>query len=141
MRPHINIGTIGHVDHGKTTLTAAITATLSEQHRSEPVIVHPDPEHKTRGITINTNHMEYYPDPAPRSNSALKLMAMTAMLAGGFGLRGYNPSGADIRHDPKRPKTPKDMERMYAAQKKRDRKAAKRNSQMNVQALAPLGRR
>jgi elongation factor Tu len=61
-KPHLNIGTIGHVDHGKTTLTAAITVVLAEKGLSE--ITNFDqidnaPEEKERGITINTAHVEY----------------------------------------------------------------------------------
>ena len=61
-KPHINIGTIGHVDHGKTTLTAAITKRLAEragaQFRSYESIDN-TPEEKARGITINSSHVEY----------------------------------------------------------------------------------
>ena len=61
-KPHVNIGTIGHVDHGKTTLTAAITMTLSAAHggdvRSYDEIDNA-PEERERGITINTAHVEY----------------------------------------------------------------------------------
>ena len=61
-KPHVNIGTIGHVDHGKTTLTAAITATLALEGNSE-VKAYADidaaPEERARGITINTAHVEY----------------------------------------------------------------------------------
>jgi elongation factor Tu len=61
-KPHVNIGTIGHVDHGKTTLTAAITATLALDGNSE-VKSYADidgaPEERARGITINTAHVEY----------------------------------------------------------------------------------
>ena len=61
-KPHVNIGTIGHVDHGKTTLTAAITAVLGKkgfsQSRSFDSIDNA-PEEKERGITINTSHVEY----------------------------------------------------------------------------------
>jgi elongation factor Tu len=61
-KPHLNIGTIGHVDHGKTTLTAAITAALSLQGLSE-IKAYADidaaPEERARGITINTAHVEY----------------------------------------------------------------------------------
>ena len=61
-KPHVNIGTIGHVDHGKTTLTAAITMTLAkisggEAKRYEDI--DSAPEEKARGITINTSHVEY----------------------------------------------------------------------------------
>jgi elongation factor Tu len=61
-KPHINIGTIGHVDHGKTTLTAAITATLSTLGRAKLrnyEDIDAAPEEKARGITINTAHVEY----------------------------------------------------------------------------------
>ena len=61
-KPHVNIGTIGHVDHGKTTLTAAITTVLAKKGLSElrsfDSIVNA-PEEKERGITINTSHVEY----------------------------------------------------------------------------------
>ena len=61
-KPHVNIGTIGHVDHGKTTLTAAITKVLSEQGLAEKrdfASIDAAPEEKERGITINTAHVEY----------------------------------------------------------------------------------
>ncbi len=60
-KPHVNIGTIGHVDHGKTTLTAAITKYFSDDFRSYEQI-DSAPEEKTRGITINTAHVEYQTD-------------------------------------------------------------------------------
>ena len=62
-KPHVNIGTIGHVDHGKTTLTAAITMVLSNAMEKEYVKSYEEidaaPEEKERGITINTAHVEY----------------------------------------------------------------------------------
>ncbi|PQL93847.1 elongation factor Tu [Apibacter adventoris] len=61
-KPHLNIGTIGHVDHGKTTLTAAITKVLSEKGLAEKKDfsqIDAAPEEKERGITINTAHVEY----------------------------------------------------------------------------------
>ena len=61
-KPHVNIGTIGHVDHGKTTLTAAITMCLAEQSGGEAKKyedIDSAPEEKARGITINTAHVEY----------------------------------------------------------------------------------
>ncbi|MBO4815136.1 MAG: elongation factor Tu [Muribaculaceae bacterium] len=61
-KPHVNIGTIGHVDHGKTTLTAAITTVLAKQGLSEVRSfdsIDNAPEEKERGITINTAHVEY----------------------------------------------------------------------------------
>ncbi len=61
-KPHVNIGTIGHVDHGKTTLTAAITKVLSEKGFADVrdfASIDNAPEEKERGITINTSHVEY----------------------------------------------------------------------------------
>ena len=61
-KPHVNIGTIGHVDHGKTTLTAAITTVLANRGLSEKRdfdSIDNAPEEKERGITINTSHVEY----------------------------------------------------------------------------------
>lgn len=62
VKPHCNIGTIGHVDHGKTTLTAAITRVLSEKELAEHkgyAEIDNAPEEKARGITINIAHVEY----------------------------------------------------------------------------------
>ena len=61
-KPHVNVGTIGHVDHGKTTLTAAITICLSKTGNAEVMaydMIDKAPEEKARGITINTAHVEY----------------------------------------------------------------------------------
>ncbi|MDQ2984484.1 MAG: elongation factor Tu, partial [Actinomycetota bacterium] len=63
-KPHLNVGTIGHIDHGKTTLTAAITKVLAEQGSGDTVARDFDsidnaPEERQRGITINTSHVEY----------------------------------------------------------------------------------
>jgi elongation factor Tu len=61
-KPHVNIGTIGHVDHGKTTLTAAITNTLAEKglaQKKSYADIDAAPEERERGITINTAHVEY----------------------------------------------------------------------------------
>ncbi|WP_159722926.1 elongation factor Tu [Enterococcus sp. CSURQ0835] len=61
-KPHVNIGTIGHVDHGKTTLTAAITAVLAKKGLANPqdyASIDAAPEERERGITINTAHVEY----------------------------------------------------------------------------------
>jgi elongation factor Tu len=62
IKPHVNIGTIGHVDHGKTTLTAAITTVLSKKGFAQAfdyAAIDKAPEEKERGITINTSHVEY----------------------------------------------------------------------------------
>ena len=65
-KPHVNIGTIGHIDHGKTTLTAAITKTLSLKNGNIEFLAYDQidnaPEEKARGITINTRHVEYETD-------------------------------------------------------------------------------
>src|SRR6201747_184486 len=64
-KPHVNVGTIGHVDHGKTTLTAAITTVLSKKGYAEAKKydeIDAAPEEKERGITINTAHVEYQTD-------------------------------------------------------------------------------
>jgi elongation factor Tu len=62
-KPHLNVGTIGHIDHGKTTLTAAITQVLSEKGTNTAIrsfeSIDNAPEEKQRGITINTSHVEY----------------------------------------------------------------------------------
>ena len=64
-KPHVNIGTIGHVDHGKTTLTAAITKVLAEKGHAQFMdysMIDKAPEERERGITINTAHVEYETD-------------------------------------------------------------------------------
>src|SRR5678809_1621987 len=61
-KPHVNVGTIGHVDHGKTTLTAAMTQVLAKKYGGEAKNydqIDAAPEEKARGITINTAHVEY----------------------------------------------------------------------------------
>ena len=61
-KPHVNVGTIGHVDHGKTTLTAAICTVLATKFGGEAKAydqIDAAPEEKARGITINTAHVEY----------------------------------------------------------------------------------
>ena len=61
-KPHVNIGTIGHVDHGKTTLTSSITSVLADLGMAEVrdfSSIDNAPEEKERGITINTSHVEY----------------------------------------------------------------------------------
>jgi elongation factor Tu len=64
-KPHVNVGTIGHVDHGKTTLTAALTKVMAEAHGGEVSAfdqIDKAPEEKARGITISTAHVEYQSD-------------------------------------------------------------------------------
>ena len=65
-KPHVNVGTIGHVDHGKTTLTAAVTMVLAKKFGGEVksfAQIDSAPEEKARGITINTSHVEYETEP------------------------------------------------------------------------------
>src|SRR5690554_4572110 len=64
-KPHVNVGTIGHVDHGKTTLTAAITNVLASKgfaQKQDYAAIDKAPEERERGITINTSHVEYETD-------------------------------------------------------------------------------
>ena len=64
-KPHVNIGTIGHVDHGKTSLTAAITKVLGMKGQADYTAydqIDKAPEEKARGITISTAHVEYETD-------------------------------------------------------------------------------
>ena len=64
-KPHVNVGTIGHIDHGKTTLTAAITKVLAEKSGGAVKSfeeIDNAPEEKERGITIATSHVEYETD-------------------------------------------------------------------------------
>ncbi|GAH12186.1 unnamed protein product, partial [marine sediment metagenome] len=64
-KPHINVGTIGHIDHGKTTLTAAMTLCLSKKNLATYISfdeIDKAPEEKERGITIATAHVEYETD-------------------------------------------------------------------------------
>ena len=62
-KPHLNIGTMGHIDHGKTTLTAAITKVLADANPNVEAMafdqIDKAPEEKQRGITINISHVEY----------------------------------------------------------------------------------
>ncbi|MFV0523582.1 MAG: GTP-binding protein, partial [Acidimicrobiales bacterium] len=65
-KPHVNVGTMGHIDHGKTTLTAAITKVLSERVTGNTATAFENidkaPEERERGITINVSHVEYETD-------------------------------------------------------------------------------
>ena len=95
-KPHVNVGTIGHVDHGKTTLTAAITLTQAKKWGGEAVSfdnIDKAPEERERGITIATAHVEYETE-----NSSLRARG----LSGSRGLREEHDHGcsADGRCDP-----------------------------------------
>ena len=77
-KPHVNVGTIGHVDHGKTTLTAALTKCMSERHGGEVrdySQIDNAPEERERGITIATAHVEYESD-----NRHYAMLIVQAML-------------------------------------------------------------
>ena len=80
-KPHVNIGTIGHVDHGKTTLTAAITKVLNLNGEADFIDyanIDKAPEERERGITINTAHVEYETD--RDTTLTLTVQAMLTML-------------------------------------------------------------
>ena len=96
-KPHLNIGTIGHIDHGKTTLTAAITKVLAEGNPNVTATafdqIDKAPEEKARGITISIAHVEY-----ETAESALRACG----LPGSRGLHQEHDHGcgADGRRDP-----------------------------------------
>lgn len=71
-KPHVNVGTIGHVDHGKTTLTAALTKVMAQKHGGDVMAyeqIDKAPEERERGITISTAHVEYQSDRRPAASS------------------------------------------------------------------------
>ena len=134
MKPHINIGTIGHIDYGKTTLTAAICAAMA--HKSCPdVIILAPPADGNQLLTMAVAAEQYRPAPIivdhpPRRRSplaaALVLPIMCGMMSMSIpGWSARNPSQQE-RNDPRREKTPEDLERMSSAQMKRYRKAARK---------------
>ena len=91
-KPHVNIGTIGHVDHGKTTLTAAITKTLSLANGSEFLDysqIDNCPEERERGITINSRHVEYETD-----NRHYAHVPLAQMFGYATSLRSMSPGRA-----------------------------------------------
>jgi elongation factor Tu len=95
-KPHVNVGTIGHVDHGKTTLTAAITTILSKKFGGEAKAydqIDAAPEEKARGITINTAHVEY--ETANRHYAHVDLPGSRRLCE-----EHDHGSGADGRRDP-----------------------------------------
>jgi hypothetical protein len=135
MKPHINIGTIGHIDHGKTTLTAAICAAMAHKSCPDAIILAP-PADGNQLLTMAVAAEQYQPAPIvmdyrPRRSplaAALVLPIMCGMMSMMPGWSAGNPSQQE-RNDPNREKTPQDLERMAAAQRKRDRKAARKGPQ------------
>ena len=89
-KPHVNIGTIGHVDHGKTTLTAAITKVLAEKGFTKADEIKSfdqidnAPEEKERGITINSSHVEY--ETATRHYAQLLMVLCLRLVSISFSL-------------------------------------------------------
>ena len=111
-KPHCNIGTIGHVDHGKTTLTAAITKVLAERVPGNVVENFEDidkaPEERERGITISTAHVEYQTErrhyahvdcPGHRRRTPLSARRSTAGFRDAAGLPRYSCSKRRYRDD------------------------------------------
>ena len=104
-KPHCNIGTIGHVDHGKTTLTAAITKVLAEAGGAKFVAydqIDKAPEEKERGITISTAHVEYetekrhyaHVDCPGHADYVKNMITGAAQMDGAILVCGIGPSGA-----------------------------------------------
>ena len=80
-KPHVNVGTIGHVDHGKTTLTAAITMHCARLFGDKALnydAIDNAPEEKARGITINTRHVEYQSKNLSTSQRTATMHTLTA---------------------------------------------------------------
>jgi len=108
-KPHCNIGTIGHVDHGKTTLTAAITKVLAEAggaEFSDYADIDKAPEEKARGITISTAHVEYetdgrhyaHVDCPGHADYVKNMITGAAQMDGDFGCeRSGRPDATDPR--------------------------------------------
>ena len=94
-KPHGNVGTIGHVDHGKTTLTAAITKILAETGGATYVEydeIDKAPEEKARGITINTAHVEYETAAQARGGRPTACISTTTSLCRRWSRRRYRRS-------------------------------------------------
>ena len=115
-KPHVNVGTIGHVDHGKTTLTAAITMVLAKTGGATAKKydeIDAAPEEKARGITINTAHVEYetkarhyaHVDCPGHADYVKNMITGAAQMDGAHprGLGRRRPDAADARAHPARP--------------------------------------
>ena len=80
-KPHVNIGTMGHIDHGKTTLTAAISMALAERGLAEYTpfeAIDKAPEEKARGITISIAHIEYETEKRHYADATCRVMRITS---------------------------------------------------------------
>ena len=116
-KPHVNVGTIGHIDHGKTTLTAAITKVLNEKYGGTEVrsfeSIDNAPEEKARGITIATSHVEYqtpnrhyaHVDCPGHADYVKNMITGAAQMDGAILVvsRGGRRDAADARAHPARP--------------------------------------
>ena len=114
-KPHVNVGTIGHVDHGKTTLTAAITKVLAAKFGGEAKAydqIDNAPEEKARGITINTAHVEYetskrhyaHVDCPGHADYVKNMITGAAQMDGAIlGVGRRRPDAADARAHPAGP--------------------------------------
>ena len=107
-KPHVNIGTIGHIDHGKTTLTAAITKVLALADPEAAEFTAYDqidkaPEEKARGITINTAHVEYQTyDRVGKDGQQIVIHTLTSKVGQAWGHRRILAEEASVKDFPHR---------------------------------------
>ena len=128
-KPHVNIGTIGHVDHGKTTLTAAITKVLSETEGCKADFtafenIDKAPEERERGITISVSHVEY--ETAARHYAHVDCPGhadyVKNMISGAAHRRYRRPHGSDPRAHPARPSGRRSLHRRLPEQVRHGRR-------------------
>lgn len=125
MRPHLNIGTIDHV---KTTLTAAIVGSMADTKVEQPLFPPLEEFPNIPPHVFKPNPPVFEETPKSRRSRLSTILGATAMMGMYGGMMGMGgPSGAYIRFNPDREKTPEDLEKMEAARRKRELKAAKRN--------------